>query len=259
MRIIVMGYLLLMIGLGGSVLMGDGQQRQPFYKNPRWLQTIRVSGLLQLWAWETRNRWWEAEWHITFQPQKGNNFPTGYRWKAGRLTPAEYLYYTYQPELQFYPPEVAQLLDRQVGRLSHRISISPLDLIDAAIHFFQKYQFRSALDSHTLLVLTPRQMRLLSILWKQKFLTPAALYQQFSQQFPDEALVFAELKRDLKKLKQLKLLKFSSQGRFTYVMPRVSRSYFLYSLREAFRNVDALQHSSDYQHLKQLLQIVQED
>ncbi len=259
MRIMAIGYLLLMISLKGSVLMGGGQPRQPFYKNPRWLQTIRVSGLLQLWAWETRNRWWGEEWHITFQPQKGNNPHTGYRWKAGTLTPAEYLYYTYQPELQFYPPEVAQLLDRQVGRLSHRISIAPLDLIDAAIHFFQKYRFRSALDYHTLLVLTPRQLRLLSILWKQNFLTPAALYQQFSQQFPDEALVFAELKRDLKKLKQLKLVNFSSQGRFTYVMPRVSRSYFLYSLREAFRNVDALQHSGAYQHFKQLLQIMQGD
>ncbi len=230
---------------------------QPFYKNPQWLSTIRVSGLMQLWAWETRNQWWSPEWQITYRPQMSGKQVPATILSQRPLTPAEFLYYSYQPEARFYPPEVARVLGHEVGRLHQRITVSPLELIDAAIRFYQKYHFRAALTPNTLLAVTPRQVRILQILWKHNFLTVPALYQQFTTLFPDEAIVFPVFQEELQQLAQLGMVRLNSRGQLTYVTPRVSRAYFLYSLRQAFRNVDAVQQPQEYQHFRHLLTILQ--
>ena len=246
--------------LGGVVFRGIARQEtvQPFYKNPQWLNTIRVSGLMQLWAWENRKQWWQAGLEVTYHTK--HNVPNLFSSmrKETLISPAEYFYYSHYPEARFYPPEVEDVLNREIGGISGRINISPVELADAAVRFYQKYHYRPVLDAQVLQGLTPRQMRILKILWKKGFLTDAALYQQFVKTYPDEAIAFPLFEKEIDALASLALVRRKQVGQIRYVVPRVSRAYVHYSLRELFRNLDPITHAEEYAHVQKLLAIIEE-
>ncbi len=244
----------------GITQMGFSQNDhpQPFFKNPQWLSTIRVSGLLQLWAWENRRQWWNTQFTVTYQPRKHKPALFSEMKKEKILTPAEFFYYSHQPEARFYPPEVQRVLDREVGRITQRISISPLEVVDAAIRFYQKYHFRPVVDQQILMQITPRQVRILKILWRSGVLTTAALYQQFVNRYPDEAIAFPLFEKELRTMEELFLVRLNHVGQLQYVFPRVSRAYFHYSVREMFRNLDPVTDKNRYTHIKNLLSIIEE-
>jgi len=251
--------ILLLVGI--VVFRGVARQNktvQPFYKNPRWLNTIRVSGLLQLWAWENRKQWWHASLKVTYHTKHHvPNLFSSMR-KENVISPSEYFYYSHNPEARYYPPEVEDVLKREIGGISRRIRISPLELADAAVRFYQKYHYRPVLDAQVLRVLTPRQVRILKILWEKGFLTDAALYQQLVKTYPDEAIAFPLFEKEINALASLALVRRKQVGQIRYVLPRVSRAYVHYSLRELFRNLDPITHAGDYTHVQKLLAIIEE-
>ena len=231
---------------------------QPFYKNPQWLRTIRVSGLMQLWSWEQRHQWWHSGFQVQYNTQKKEPLIATQFSRDNVLTPGEYFYYSHQPEARFYPPEVADFLDREIGGIHQRITVSPLEIVDAAVRFFQKYHFRPILDESIFHRLKVRHVRILRVLWETGYASEAQLYQRFIQQYPDEAIVFPTFQQELQGLKTVRLIQQKKVGEKQYVMAKVSRAFFEYSLKEVFRRIDPIAKPHNYEQLKKLLQALEE-